>query len=47
MWFNTNITAFKKTLEINNYVELKKIGHRNIYTGTTLHLKTLIKRFKI
>ena len=31
MRFNTNITAFKKTLEIDNYVELKKIGHCNIF----------------
>ena len=42
-----SIPTYSKTLARTKKVELKKIGHRNINTGTTLHLKTLIKRFKI
>ena len=41
--FNTNTTAFKKHEKLIIIVELKKIGHRNIDTGTTLQLETLIK----
>ena len=43
MKFNANTTAFKKHDKILTVVEPKIIGRRNINTGTTLQLKTLIK----
>ena len=37
VWFNTNTIAFKKTQKNNNnYSGIKKIGHRNINTSTSL-----------